>query len=120
MSASVPRKIRNGCHELCDLGGLRAQPFGVEPARVARGGRVIGDRDRAHAELVRRLRHRRDRVLAIAVGRVAVARGRDVGELDEVRELAGELVVAIAYFGRDHRQLERAVDVGLVGRDQRF
>ena len=126
MSASVPRRMRTGRSRSAAISAccVRSRSRDRGRPRSVAAARVIGDRDRLHAELGGGARHLLDRVLAVAVGRVAVERGRHVGERDEIGEViagvgGGELVGAVAHLGRQQRQAERAVDVGLVGRVER-
>ena len=80
-------------------------------------GGVVGDRQVGVAARLRRLGHLGERVAPVGERRVAVQVAAQVGELDQLRELAlggrGDLAVALAQLGLDVGEAEALVDLGL-------
>ena len=117
----APRRI-----ELRHRFELAEQAFFIEAAGLEAGLRVIGDAEVFPAERFRGGGHLLQRVVAVGFGGVIMEDAAEVGELDELGQLAllarFDLPVAFAEFRWDPRQAERGKDFGFIlgaGRDGR-
>ena len=103
--------------ELLDLLGLLADAFLVEAVGLPLRFAVVGNADVFEAEIHRGFGHRFDRLDAVAPGRVTMERAAQVGQLDELRQVAFlgglDLAHVLAQLGRDVIEFERAVQVFL-------
>ena len=110
--------------ELSDRRDLRAQPRGIESARLDRAAAVIGDAEILQAELLRRRGHFLERIVAVARGGVAMESAAQIFRFDQARQRSRggglELAAVLAQLRRDVIEIERAIQVRLLANCRDF
>ena len=104
--------------QLADVVDLFAQPFFIEAVGLNGGFAVISDAQVLKSQIAGGLGHVFEGILAVAGPGVIVKRAAEIGQLDQLRQVAFlrrfDFATVFAKGGIDVAQAERAVEIGLV------